>query len=81
MRGTVLAHTQTAETAEHAQMGEIPEQPRSADDSGDRADDAPKVPGLDKYDIAHEVARLLENRRWEKREEPFQGFDSPPGRF
>ena len=80
-RGTVLAHAQTAEAAEHAQTIEIPEHPRSADDSGDPAEDASKDPGLDEFDIAHELERLLEHRRWAKREEPFRGFDSPPGRF
>jgi hypothetical protein len=25
--------------------------------------------------------KALQVRRWEVREEPFQGFDSPPGRF
>ena len=33
------------------------------------------------FDIAYEVERLLKKRRWEKREEPFRGFNSPPGRF
>ncbi len=28
-----------------------------------------------------EVATVLESKRWERREEPFQGFDSPPGKF
>ena len=82
--GTVLAHAQTAETAEHSQTTEIPEHPRSSDDAGDAgdsADDASKAPGLDEFDIAYEVERLLKNRRWEKREEPFRGFNSPPGRF
>ncbi len=31
-------------------------------------------------DIDPELARLLEGR-WEKREEPFQGFGSPQGKF
>ena len=53
----------------------------AADGSGDPTDDLPKAPDLDEFDIAYEVARLLENRRWDKREEPFQGFDSPPGKF
>ena len=80
-RGTVFAHTQTAETAEHTQTVEIPEHLRSADDSGDPADDAPKVPESDEFDIADEVARLLKNRLWDKRKEPFQGFKSPAGHF
>ena len=31
-------------------------------------------------DIHPEMARVLEGR-WEKREEPFRGFDSPKGKF
>ena len=79
--GTVLAHTQAAEAAEHAPAVKLPEQPRSADDSADPADIASRVPAVGEFDIAEEVARLLKNRRWEKRKEPFKGFDSPPGRF
>lgn len=32
-------------------------------------------------DIDPELARVLEGKRWEKREEPFQGFGSPEGKF
>jgi hypothetical protein len=28
-----------------------------------------------------EIAKALRVRRWQKREDPFQGFGSPPGRF
>ena len=28
-----------------------------------------------------EMARILECKRWEEREEPFQGFGSPRGKF
>ncbi len=80
-RGTVFAHAPAIETEEDTETAESPEQLRPADDSGDPADDLPKIPKLDEFDIAYEVARLLENRRWDKREEPFQGFDSPPGKF
>lgn len=83
-RGTIFAHapaTETAETEEDTEPVDIPEYLRRADGSGDPADDLPKVPKLEEFDIAYEVARLLENRRWEKREGPFQGFDSPPGKF
>ena len=31
--------------------------------------------------IADEVGKILRRRRWEKRESPFEGFNSPPGRF
>ena len=80
-RGTVFAHTADITTEEDAETIEGPEYLRSADDSGDAGDDLPDAPKLDEFDIAYEVARLLENRRWEKREEPFHGFDSPPGKF
>jgi len=32
-------------------------------------------------DIADEVGKILRRRRWAKRESPFDGFKSPPGRF
>ncbi|TMB65817.1 MAG: hypothetical protein E6J43_11460 [Chloroflexi bacterium] len=32
-------------------------------------------------DIADEVGKILRRRRWTKRESPFEGFKSPPGRF
>jgi len=32
-------------------------------------------------DVSSEMSRLLESRRWDVREGPFRGFDSPPGRF
>ncbi|HEY5640415.1 MAG TPA: hypothetical protein VIW01_10215 [Dehalococcoidia bacterium] len=80
-RGTVFAHAPAIPAAEDAATVEVPGQDAPADDARDADDDAPKVPELDDFDIAYEVARLLENRRWDKREEPFQGFDSPPGKF
>ena len=80
-RGTIFAHAAATETEEDTETVDIPAHLRRADGSGDPADDLPKSPELDEFDIAYEVARLLENRRWDKREEPFQGFDSPPGKF
>ncbi len=80
-RGTVFAHAHAAETEEDTETVDIPENLRCADGSGNPDDDLPKIPKLDEFDIAYEVARLLENRRWDKREEPFHGFDSPPGKF
>ncbi len=86
-RGTVFAHApaaepaQTADTKADTETVDIPEYLRRADGSGDPTDDLPNVPKLDEFDIAYEVARLLENRRWDKRDEPFHGFDSPPGKF
>ncbi len=49
--------------------------------SATETEEGTEAPTLDAFDIADEVARLLENRRWDKREEPFHGFDSPPGKF
>ncbi len=79
--GTIFAHAPATETEEDTETVEIPAHLRRADGSGDPTGDLPKAPDLDEFDIAYEVARLLENRRWDKREEPFQGFDSPPGKF
>jgi len=31
--------------------------------------------------VSVEVEKMLGKRRWEKRDSPFRGFDSPPGRF
>lgn len=28
-----------------------------------------------------EIRKVLDVKRWEERDEPFQGFNSPPGRF
>jgi hypothetical protein len=67
--GTVFAHAPAVEAED---LGHP---------DGPDADDTPRSPELDEFDIAYEVARLLENRRWSRREEPFQGFESPPGRF
>lgn len=39
------------------------------------------APKLDDFDIAYEVERLLRGRKWEQRDGPFSGFQSPPGRF
>jgi hypothetical protein len=44
--------------------------------SQDRRDDR-----QDRNDIASQMSKLLESRRWEVQEGPFRGFDSPPGRF
>ena len=47
----------------------------------DPAAGIPQVKQYDEFDIAFEVERLLRNRNWERRDEPFDGFKSPPGRF
>ncbi|RLC56245.1 MAG: hypothetical protein DRI30_06155, partial [Chloroflexi bacterium] len=75
--GTVFAHAPATETEEETGTAAGPANRRQADG----ANDLPENPQLDDFDIAYEVARLLENRRFDKREEPFQGFDSPPGKF
>ncbi|MCH7617589.1 MAG: hypothetical protein IIB18_06990 [Chloroflexi bacterium] len=80
-RGTVFAHAPPTETEEDTETVEVPEDLRRPDDAGDAGNDLPDAPKLDDFDIAYEVARLLETRRWEKREEPFHGFGSPPGKF
>jgi hypothetical protein len=49
--------------------------------SADPAASLVATPGLDDFDVAYEVERLLRGRKWEQREGPFSGFQSPPGRF
>jgi hypothetical protein len=41
----------------------------------------PQARKLDDFDVAYEVERLLRHRKWEQRDGPFSGFQSPPGRF
>jgi hypothetical protein len=41
----------------------------------------PEAPEEDDTSVADEVGKILRRRRWEKRESPFEGFNSPPGRF
>jgi hypothetical protein len=43
--------------------------------------DLPAQTGWESTDINCEVATVLRSKRWEQREGPFQGFDSPPGKF
>jgi hypothetical protein len=47
----------------------------------DGAKDPPEVEPYNGFDIAFEVERLLRNRNWGRKDEPFNGFKSPPGRF
>lgn len=49
--------------------------------SADPASGLAAAPKLDDFDIAYEVERLLRGRKWEQRDGPFSGFQSPPGRF
>ncbi len=80
----VFTHAAAPELIEDTAVVEIPEhlrgkkQPKDPDDP---ASQFPDKPSLSDFDIAWEVERLLKNRRWEKREEPFSGFRSPPGKF
>ncbi|MEK7248416.1 MAG: hypothetical protein AAB092_08095 [Chloroflexota bacterium] len=49
--------------------------------SADPAAGFTTTPKLDDFDVALEVERLLRGRKWEQRNGPFSGFQSPPGRF
>lgn len=49
--------------------------------SADPAAGLAAMPRLDDFDIAYEVERLLRGRKFEQRDGPFSGFQSPPGRF
>jgi len=42
---------------------------------------SPEAPEEDDTSVADEVGKILRRRRWEKRESPFEGCNSPPGRF
>ncbi len=57
--------------AEFAALPEV--QAEQPDESGAEAE-----PGVE---VNSEVAKLLGGRRWAKRDSPFDGFKSPPGRF
>ena len=43
--------------------------------------DLPEQTDGESIDINCEVATILRSKRWERRQGPFQGFDSPPGKF
>jgi hypothetical protein len=58
-----------------------PEIRAQAIDPADPASGMPQTSKVDDFDIAFEVERLLRRRKWDKRESPFTGFESPPGRF
>jgi hypothetical protein len=45
------------------------------------ADPPPPLMDEDAADLVEEVERILKVKRWDKRNSPFRGFDSPPGRF
>ena len=44
--------------------------------NGAHGDDAEPL-----VDVVEHVEKILKVKRWEKRDKPFRGFDSPPGRF
>ncbi len=46
-----------------------------------QADDPASKGRAGKVDVAKELESVVKKSRWTKRESPFQGFDSPPGRF
>jgi hypothetical protein len=47
------------------------------DSSGDEEDEEETI----RVDVSEVAAKTLQVKRWTKQEEPFRGFDSPPGRF
>lgn len=46
--------------------------------AGDELENAELEP---RQDVVEEVEKILKVKRWDKRDSPFRGFDSPPGRF
>jgi hypothetical protein len=48
-----------------------------SDSSGDEEDAEEPI----RVDVSEVAAKTLQVKRWTKQEEPFRGFDSPPGRF
>jgi len=43
----------------------------------DRQDETPR----ESAEVAGEVFKVLQIKRWQVQDGPFRGFDSPPGRF
>ena len=37
--------------------------------------------GRESANIPYEMARVLQGKRWQTQDGPFQGFGSPPGKF
>jgi hypothetical protein len=48
--------------------------------AGTQADEAQRG-ASPAFDVKEELQKVLKVRRWDERETPFSGFDSPPGRF
>jgi len=47
----------------------------------EKGSEDPNEPEREAGDPLQEVAAVLRARRWEVRDEPFQGFGSPAGKF
>jgi len=63
--------------AEAATELETDIEPEAASEFASESDEDADSDGYD----AGEVQKILKVKRWEKRDRPFSGFDSPPGRF
>lgn len=46
-----------------------------------RPEEESAVEGENSDERVEEVAKILKVKRWDKKDSPFRGFDSPPGRF
>ncbi len=53
---------------------------RPGDDQRDEEEKQPQQEE-EESEIVEEVVGFLRRQRWEVRDEPFQGFGSPPGKF
>lgn len=75
---------ETSGTATAVIEEQVAEQERGRGPSAGGQVHQPLPPGDEQAvedEIARAVQRLLRNRRWEKKNTPFRGFNSPPGRF
>ena len=66
-----------AETREPAEAGAVA---GSKSDSASASSSSAEEDGAS-GDAAEEIEKILKVKRWEKKDTPFSGFDSPPGRF
>lgn len=79
--------TQEAELVAEPQIEEEPARGKrqkaraAASTRGDKARDDDDEAETISIDVNEVVAKTLRVKRWKKQEEPFKGFDSPPGRF
>ena len=65
------------ETREPAEAGAVA---GSTSDSASESSSSGEEDGVSD-DAAEEIEKILKVKRWEKKDTPFSGFDSPPGRF